>query len=60
MAPGYAKLPQVQASRPLVNRYFGSKEQPFAEAVVAVNSTPTIATDAVLGQLSRVAPSPGR
>ena len=32
----------------LVNRYFGSKEQLFAEAIAAANATPTIATDAVL------------
>lgn len=32
----------------LVNRYFGSKEQLFAEALVAANANPTIATDAVL------------
>lgn len=32
----------------LVNRYFGSKEQLFAEALVAANANPTIATEAVL------------
>jgi AcrR family transcriptional regulator len=32
----------------LVNRYFGSKERLFAEAIAAANATPTIATDAVL------------
>ena len=32
----------------LVNRYFGSKEELFAEAITAANATPTIATDAVL------------
>lgn len=32
----------------LVNRYFGSKEQLFAEAIAAANASPTIATDAVL------------
>ena len=32
----------------LVNRYFGSKERLFAEAITAANATPTIATDAVL------------
>jgi AcrR family transcriptional regulator len=32
----------------LVNRYFGSKEQLFAEAIAAANATPSIATDAVL------------
>ena len=32
----------------MVNRYFGGKEQRFAEAIVAANATPTIATDAVL------------
>lgn len=39
----------------MVNRYFGSKEQLFAEAIVAANATPTIATDSVLG-----AAEPGR
>lgn len=33
----------------LVNRYFGSKEELFAEAIRAANASPTIATDAVLG-----------
>jgi AcrR family transcriptional regulator len=33
----------------LVNRYFGSKEELFAEAIAAANASPTIATDAVLG-----------
>lgn len=32
----------------LVNRYFGSKEQLFAEAIAAANANPTIATHAVL------------
>ena len=32
----------------LVNRYFGSKEELFAEAITAANSTPTIATAEVL------------
>lgn len=32
----------------LVNRYFGSKEQLFAEAIAAANASPTIATEAVL------------
>lgn len=32
----------------MVNRYFGGKEQLFAEAIAAANATPTIATDAVL------------
>jgi len=32
----------------LVNRYFGSKEELFREAIAAANATPTIATDAVL------------
>lgn len=32
----------------LVNRYFGSKEQLFAESIAAANASPTIATDAVL------------
>ncbi len=33
----------------LVNRYFGNKEQLFAEAIAAANANPVIATDAVLG-----------
>lgn len=33
----------------LVNRYFGGKEQLFAEAIAAANASPTIATDAVFG-----------
>ena len=32
----------------LVNRYFGSKEELFAEAIAAANASPTIATNAVL------------
>jgi AcrR family transcriptional regulator len=36
----------------LVNRYFGSKEQLFAEAIAAANASPTIATAAVLASAS--------
>jgi AcrR family transcriptional regulator len=32
----------------LINRYFGSKERLFAEAIAAANASPTIATGAVL------------